>query len=524
MSEFDLSVAEQRDLPDLRIAERVLELVYGHPLVVDEVLPDALPNTPRLDVIAVDVDDREGPLQFNAWVADRWLNRTLRVSGTFEDPGCITVRSTDVIPPVGTDEFVLAARIVAASGRLERLLTPASLYRPMPPLVTTRDDTGTLRRLVNVGVHTPEARIVHRIWTVDPIAGVIVDDRRDVPRPGLNECEPTAPAPVSGGGVHDSSQVHVVVSGGGGVLWELDVRRPGSSSGLVGSGVELRNVRYRGRKVLHRAHVPMLNVKYLQPTGNCGPTYRDWQNEETLFEAVGHDPVAGYRVCTQPPRTILDSGTDQGNFNGVAFWMDGGRLRIVSEMAAGWYRYISEWWLDADGSIHPRFGFAATNNRCTCQGHAHNVYWRLDFDIDSPAPNTAEEFNDPPIFAGTNWHAKSYEIMRRRDPSRKRKWRVRQSDSEHGYEIVPGAHDGTYDQYGAGDVWFLNYRGTEIDDGVGFTTVEAQSRVRIDNWVDGESLIRKDIVVWYAGHFLHDHDTNPDAHGQLLGPDLMPIG
>ena len=54
---------------------------------------------------------------------------------------------------------------------------------------------------------------------------------------------------------------------------------------------------------------------------------------------------------------------------------------LVSEMQAGWYRYMSEWRLRSDGTIRPRFGFSAIDNPCTCNEHIHHVYWRFDFDI-----------------------------------------------------------------------------------------------------------------------------------------------
>lgn len=167
-------------------------------------------------------------------------------------------------------------------------------------------------------------------------------------------------------------------------LWDFTLVRPRASSGLNGSGVELRFVDYRGRRVLYRAHVPILNVQYGSGGAavGCGPTYRDWQNAETCFQATGTDPVGpGFRVCSAPPQTILESGVDGGNFRGVALWYDGWELRLVSQLQAGWYRYISDWRLRNDGSIGPRFGFAATANPCTCNVHTHHAYWRLDFDI-----------------------------------------------------------------------------------------------------------------------------------------------
>jgi len=56
-------------------------------------------------------------------------------------------------------------------------------------------------------------------------------------------------------------------------------------------------------------------------------------------------------VCSAPARTIIESGTDAGTFRGAAIYVDGTDVVIVSELSAGWYRYISQWRLRADGTI-----------------------------------------------------------------------------------------------------------------------------------------------------------------------------
>ena len=72
------------------------------------------------------------------------------------------------------------------------------------------------------------------------------------------------------------------------------------------------------------------------------------------------------------------------------------------------------------------------------QRHHHHAYWRLDFDIGTPGNNVVHEFNDPPIFKSTNWHTKTFEIRRPRDPSRNRKWRVENITTGNVYDISPG--------------------------------------------------------------------------------------
>lgn len=87
--------------------------------------------------------------------------------------------------------------------------------------------------------------------------------------------------------------------------------------------------------------------------------------------------------------------------------------------------------------------------------------------------------------------------------------------------MVPGPNDSTADAYGAGDLWVLRHRGTEIDDGQGFTTDPALSRARLDTFVTGEPVDGQDVVLGYAAHFRHDeHDPTPRPH--VVGPDLYP--
>ena len=37
---------------------------------------------------------------------------------------------------------------------------------------------------------------------------------------------------------------------------------------------------------------------------------------------------------------------------------------LISELQAGWYRYISEFWFHEDGTIEPRFKFSSVYNSC----------------------------------------------------------------------------------------------------------------------------------------------------------------
>src|SRR5262249_18517467 len=118
---------------------------------------------------------------------------------------------------------------------------------------------------------------------------------------------PDAGQPTATQGTPGTVQIRVLR--GRTVLWELLATRPAASSGFGGPAIELRHVKYRGRSVLNQAHVPILNVRY--DGDKCGP-YRDWQWEEGVLQATGSDVAPGFRLCSSPAKTILDTASDTG--------------------------------------------------------------------------------------------------------------------------------------------------------------------------------------------------------------------
>jgi hypothetical protein len=403
-------------------------------------------------------------------------------------------------------------------------------YRPMPPLFIKETPDGDIERTLCVGLRSTDSnsnntsKYQHDIMAINMINKVVT--RFDNRAPANSRAEesicgsPYAAQPTANRGTPGSAKL--TVTQGNTLLWDFIVTRPAASSGTNGSGIELQYVNYKGKRVLHRANVPILNVQYDQDA--CGP-YRDWQYEESMIEADGDDVVPGFRICPTPAKTILDSGSDQGNFLGVAVYVDGleEEVVLVSEMEAGWYRYISQWRLHANGTIKPRFGFSAVNNSCVCNPHHHHVYWRLNFDVGDTKKNIVEEYNNPPITGQSNWHIIRYETKRLRNPSSNRKWRIQNQQTGKGYMINPGANDGITDSFGKGDIWFLKNRPNQFDDGV--EAIGPPYEAQIDNFVNHELIKNKDTVIWYAAHFTHiaTHDDTTTTTGHIVGPDLVPL-
>jgi hypothetical protein len=364
-------------------------------------------------------------------------------------------------------------------------------------LASALDANGSFDRAIAIGVREtgPGGEVRHRVVGVRSAEGEVFEvGQASEGEAGVVDGPDTADAAVTGAG---APQARARVWRGEELLWELVVVRPSSSSGVNGSGVELRHVDFQGVRILQRAHAPIASLEY-----DDGRAARTWLSDESPFDASGTDPVPGYRVADAAPQTILDAGHGGGGFRGVALWLDGDDLVLVSQLAAGWHRYVCEWRLAADGTIRPRMGFAAVRNPRTASPHTHHVYWRLDFDVVTADQNQLQEHNDPTLPGQlARWHTIRYETRRVRAPERQRQWRVKTVRSPHGYAIVPGPHDGTADAFGAGE---------------GMTTDPARARTQLDRLVSGELVEREDIVVWYAVHV--EGET-----GVRAGPDLTPF-
>ncbi len=488
-----------------------------------------------LSVAAIDPDPEEEkvgqprpPERFRATIYDYAGSRTLIAEGALNSPEQLQLRESDRQPPVASDEFRAAVERVREDAGFAPELDDLVFYRPMPPLIMHPEPKMHARRLIGVGLFSRHSRRPVEIVGVDLADGALLRFAEHAPPETHPHNDTICGAPVDAdqptASQGTAGQVWVTVSQSGKTLWRFLAVRPAASSGLRGSGVELRFVDYKGSRVLYRGHVPILNVKY--DGDACGP-YRDWQYEEGQIEADGVDAGPGFRLCSSPARTIMDTGSDSGSFLGVGIYVDGPEVVLVSEMEAGWYRYVSEWRLHANGTIRPRFGFAATESPCVCNIHHHHAYWRLDFDILSAGGNRIREFNRFLCFR--KWREIEREAARPRSLARGRKWRVEHVATGAGYEIRPGSGDGIAASapdapYGRGDLWFLSYRGSEIDDGMNATT-GPDTEANIAKWLNGEQLSGRDVVIWYGAHFSHDVSHQDSArHGHILGPTLVPVG
>lgn len=454
------------------------------------------------------------PERYRAILFDYTRNLSYAATGRFESSN-IQVTANLLQPIPSDEEFDAAVAVVSRNPKFGPGIANGTLtvYNPMPPLVDETLPVGKVHRTLAVGLQSSDGS-ESQIVGVDMISETVVGYPNNAPEAAI--ATPTScGVPSSGGGSSSAGSYNLIIRRGGVDIWNLVVVTPSISSGGVhnnGSGIEIQNVNYRGQRVLTRGHIPILNVKY---DSGCGP-YRDWLNSQSNFTANGTDLASGIRLCTSPPQTILESGTDAGNFSGVAIWDDRENVQLVAEMSAGWYRYLMEWNFSDDGVIRPRFGFGSTTSSCVCINRNHHAYWRFDFDIGTAAGNLVTEHSP----AGPLVIDK--EGMRPRLYGQSQTWTMTSNSSGASCTLIPGIHDSNYDKYGTGDVWVLVNKAGEIDDGVNCVS-GCTTSISIAPFVNGESTLSADLVVWYGAHCNRFDASNPLSliGDHVLGPDIV---
>lgn len=481
------------------------------------------------------------PTHFRAVFYDYTNDKTFVAINDFAGQEAIKI-SEEFYQPLPSDaEFAEAVQILRQDEKLGGVLKRSSTttFRPMPPVSVLG---GTTERLVNVGINASGDSTQNETVSVGIRSGQTFRYKKGAPE--------TSKAAAHNCGVQNSSQATtargtagqytLTVEQNGAPLWEMLAIRPSVSSGTNGSGIEVQDVKYKGKSVLKRGHAPVLNVEY--PSGACGP-FRDWQYEEDAFatpeKVIEQTPGIKFIPAGGTATTVLETGVDGGNFRGIAVYTQADETVLVTEMQAAWYRYIMEWRFAADGTIRPRFGFGATDNPCVCARHIHHVYWRLDFDIVGPLNKVfllerGRKFMQPI----------TTELTKVKKPQTNRRLLIQNSNGDEAYTLVPNLSDGIVTNFGRSDLWVLKYKNVvggsflenEIDDGSGADgacTEDGGSCININKFINNESVSNEDVVVWYGAHFSHAGDgeylLNSERHAAVIsgehvvGPDLRPV-
>lgn len=525
-TEADVEAAKRRAESSAAVQNELKGVKYrllGFEYLEDTVTDKNLPTPP--------------PTRFRVTFYDYTNDRAILAEGDFKGKEKISVRREAFDPTFVGAELDAAIDLVKKDSEFTSNAEQNKLdiYPAMPPVSNLNGE-----RLVNIGirnVETGENQIVGISFKNDKVVRY------------ENNAPPTARASAELCGIANAGQgstaagvpgqYTVTITFNGNPIWEMLVIRPSSSSGNPGegSGIEIRDVKYKGKSVLKRGHVPVLNVKYVD--NFCGP-YRDWQNAEGFFNApaAGATDFPGFRILAdgQVATTAVETGNDTGNFQGVAVYKQdvgyGPEVVMVTEMNAGWYRYIMEWRFAPDGTIRPRYGFGSTVNSCVCSPRTHHAYWRFDFDIVQPNNKAFQVERGRRFLRQINTESAIF-----RNYQTNRSILIQNADGDEAYQLTPGLNDGSVatptgiltDTFGGGDFWLMRFKGTaaapdELDD-PGFG-----SQATIGAWVNGESINNQDLVVWYAGHqFRQDASSLANSSQDILagkhvmGPDLRPV-
>lgn len=247
-------------------------------------------------------------------------------------------------------------------------------------------------------------------------------------------------------------------------VWEMCWLSPAQSAGVQGSGLEVRDVHYKGILVAKRIHSPILFAEYRNGAGgNC---YRDWKDANARFAAtpavrnqlgvpgsflatttcdVSKSATASHGSCpfsnlSPNPFTNADcmnSGVAIEDMTNAKL-PEESYVQLTTQYSASWYQYASRIAFYANGDINPEFGYGNSNGTYNTVTHWHHNYWRIDFDIDGAEHDQIAangvlkptEFTDLRSLTGGPDGGPTH-------------WEVSDSVQNFGYRITSGASDYT---------------------------------------------------------------------------------
>jgi hypothetical protein len=263
-------------------------------------------------------------------------------------------------------------------------------------------------------------------------------------------------------------------------------------------GLVLRNVRWKNVKVLHKASLPVIRVKYRGDASNvdagCGP-YRDRIHSGNLSRFSGQVTNVVARL----------------------FGSDLMELAVFSEI--GGYDLYQAYYFHTSGRLEPML----YSSGWSCSGthgendHKHHPYWRLDFDVDGlgnrlsharTASGGSMLFASYPGESGFTVPAGTTGIVWTiANPASGRSVRLQSPGNERA--DVAGA---PWFSFSSRDMHVRRYHGNE-DEGWAFGATE-----QLGYFSPAETVQDQDLVFWSIGHLSHiwtqdDHD-HPHWHSR----------
>jgi len=268
------------------------------------------------------------------------------------------------------------------------------------------------------------------------------------------------------------------------------------------------------RRVLSDATVAQIFVPY--ETGQ--PRYHDvayglgpvMQALSPTLDCPGGVLLANRRVCRQ----VEDRGlTEKYCAGGSCATRRGKALVLWSSIQSGAYNYMIKWEFHDDGAVEPGLGLGGVL-QFGRTAHIHNIYWRLDLDIDDAENDRVEEFYRiiPATSDGSRgvngWTQLLGETFRPAELFTFRKWRVVDTVRTNArgrpwsYELVPSPGSGNLrttlaEGYTRGELWATRAHASE-------RFVSTDTDDILSTYLNGESISGQDVVLWYAMHEYHE--------------------
>ncbi len=302
------------------------------------------------------------------------------------------------------------------------------------------------------------------------------------------------------------------------------------------------------RKVLAQANVAQIHVPY-DDNGARFHDLSDFGLGETRMNALTQADCPNGALLSNAGKNVLCMQIEPRGYAYKYYdqQLQGYELSLFSVSHIGQYNYIPVWRFADDGAIEPTMGATGRLQRLEYNAsaygwlvrsdggggiyaisHIHNYYWRLDFDIDGPNNDLVEEFE----FTPTNGNAQyavsvnplTTESARTVNPTRMRSWRVRDTVTKNSdghpisYHLEPmrvgHIHQGPVSEPFTNNQFYVTVN-KACEKWVSHNpTINCADN--LSAFVNGESLVGQDIVVWYGITFHHlprDEDEGMmDAH------------
>jgi primary-amine oxidase len=288
------------------------------------------------------------------------------------------------------------------------------------------------------------------------------------------------------------------------------------------------------RRVLSGASVAQIFVPY-EPGQ---PRYHDvayglGPAMQPLPTAACHGVLLnGGKVCREiEDRGLAEFFCSEGNCHSAI----GKGLVLWSASQMGAYNYVTRWAFHDDGTIEPALGLSGVL-QFGFTAHTHNVYWRLDLDMDDPDGDRVEEFfRIVPAWSdgragASGWNPLLAETFRANELNTFRRWRI--SDARRtnaagkpiSYVLEPHASDGNYrsttaEGFTRGELFVTRARDDE-------RFVSTETSDLLSSYLNGESVDSTDLVLWYVIHEHHQPrlEDAPYMPTMWIRFDLVPDG